>query len=120
MDGNDRAMSALLKTAFVTALLAFLSACMPDPALVESGLAEAPAPEEVPDAYLATKDANFEIPALQVEEIPAEFRRQSVYFPTEESPGTIIINPAERVLHYVTGRNAAIRYGISVGPAAFE
>ena len=85
-----------------------------------AGLAEAPAPKLVENAYLASKDANIDIPALPVEEIPQQFRRQSVYFETTEAPGTIIINPSQRVLHYVTGKNQAIRYGISVGRAGFE
>jgi len=113
-------MRALLRTAIATALLALLSACMPDPSMVEAGLAKAPPPKEVPNAYLATKDANIDIPALPVAEIPQQFRRQTVYFPTEEAPGTIIVNPSQRVLHYVTGKNQAIRYGISVGRAGFE
>lgn len=113
-------MRPLFRTAIATALLALLSACMPDPSMVEAGLAKAPEPKEVPNAYLATKDANIDIPGLPVEEIPQQFRRQTVYFPTEEAPGTIIVNPSQRVLHYVTGKNQAIRYGISVGRAGFE
>lgn len=113
-------MRALLKTTLALALFGLLSACMPDPKMVEAGLAKAPPAKEVPDAYLATKDANIDIPALPVEEIPQQFRRQSVYFPTDEAPGTIIVNPSQRVLHYVTGKNQAIRYGISVGRAGFE
>lgn len=112
--------AAMLRFLTVGAFAGLLSACVPDPAMIEAGLAQAPAPKEVPNAYLATKDANIDIPALPVEEIPQQFRRQTVYFPTEEAPGTIIINPSQRVLHYVTGKNQAIRYGIAVGRAGFE
>lgn len=112
--------TTLIRTLIAGAFAAVLSACVPDPAMVEAGLAQPPAPKEVQGAYLATKDANIDIPALPVEEIPQQFRRQSVYFPTNEVPGTIIINPAQRVLHYVTGKNQAIRYGISVGRSGFE
>lgn len=113
-------MRAFLKPLLAGAFAAILSGCVPDPAMVEAGLAQAPTPKLVENAYLATKDANIDIPALPVEEIPQQFRRQSVYFPTEEAPGTIIVDPAQRVLHYVTGKNQAIRYGISVGRAGFE
>ncbi|HEX9857722.1 MAG TPA: L,D-transpeptidase, partial [Paracoccaceae bacterium] len=57
---------------------------------------------------------------IPVEKVPPQFQRQTVYFPTEEVPGTIIISPGERLLHLVTGKNQAIRYGISVGRAGFE
>lgn len=112
--------TTLVRSLIAGAFAAALSACVPDPSMVEAGLAQAPAPKEVQGAYLATKDANIDIPALPVEEIPQQFRRQSVYFPTTEVPGTIIINPAQRVLHYVTGKNQALRYGISVGRSGFE
>lgn len=102
------------------ALFALLSACVPTPQMVEAGLAKPPEPQPVAGAYLATMDSGFAIPALPEEEIPPQFRRQEVYFPTEEVPGTIIVNTGERTLHYVTGPNTAIRYGIAVGRAGFE
>jgi lipoprotein-anchoring transpeptidase ErfK/SrfK len=79
--------------------------------------AEVPAPDTV---YVARQDGPFTIPALPVEEIAPEFRRQTVAFTTDQPPGTIIINPATKQLHFVTGPNEAIRYGISVGRAGFE
>jgi len=102
------------------ALFALLSACVPTPQMVEAGLAKAPEPKPVAGAYLATMDSGFAIPALPEEQIPQQFRRQEVYFPTEEVPGTIIVNTGQRTLHYVTGPNTAIRYGIAVGRAGFE
>lgn len=111
--------TAAFKTLAALSLATLLAACVH-----EGGTTTAKAkpgePQEVAGAYLATKDANIDIPALPVEEIPAQFRRQAVYFETAEAPGTIIINPSQRVLHYVTGKNQAIRYGISVGRAGFE
>ncbi len=97
-----------------------LSACVPTPEMVEAGLAQPPAPEPVENAYISTMDAGIAIPALPVEEIPAQYRRQEVWFPSDEAPGTVIVNPSERVLHYILGDNKAIRYGISVGRAGFE
>lgn len=99
---------------------ALLSACMPDPAWVEAGLVKPPAPKPVENAYISTSDTSFTVPAVDVEKIPSQFRRAVVYFPTDEVPGTIIINPAARNLHYVTGKNQAIRYGIAVGRDGFE
>jgi lipoprotein-anchoring transpeptidase ErfK/SrfK len=110
----------LSKTGFAVALMVLLSACVPDQTLIDAGLAKPPEPAPVAGAYISTMDSGFQLPALPEEEIPAQFRRQAVYFPTAEVPGTILINPAEKTLHYVTGPNAAIRYGIAVGRAGFE
>lgn len=103
-------------------LMAGASGCVPDPALVNAGLVKAPAPVvAAPDvAYAATKDAGIDIPALPVDQIPEAYRRQSVTFVSDQPPGTIIINPQKLVLHYITGKNTAIRYGIAVGKEGFE
>lgn len=108
------------KIAPVALAIAALSACVPDPALVEAGLATPPAPDVAEGVYVARQDGSFNIPAIPAEAIPVEYQRQTVFFPTSEPPGTIIINPAARHLHFVTGKNQAIRYGISVGRAGFE
>lgn len=108
------------KGGLALALCVALAACVPDPGMIEAGLAKPPEPKPVAGAYVSSMDAGIAIPALNEEEIPAQFRRQEVYFPSEEAPGTIIINPSERTLHYVTGKNMAMRYGIAVGRAGFE
>ena len=110
----------LSKTGLAFVVMAALSACVPDQAMIDAGLAKPPEPKPVAGAYISTMDSGFALPALPEEEIPAQFRRQEVYFPTAEVPGTIIINPSEKTLHYVTGPNTAIRYGIAVGRAGFE
>jgi lipoprotein-anchoring transpeptidase ErfK/SrfK len=81
---------------------------------------EAPASVDTSTAYLATSDNGFEVPAVPVEQVPEPYRRQIVAYETDQAPGTIIINPAERVLYFVTGNNRAIRYGIAVGREGFE
>jgi hypothetical protein len=43
-----------------------------------------------------------------------------VKYETDQPAGTIVINPATRLLYYVLGNDKAIRYGISVGRAGFE
>jgi lipoprotein-anchoring transpeptidase ErfK/SrfK len=45
--------------------------------------------------------------------------RQTVRIETKESPGTIIINTAERRLYLVLGNGQALRYGIGVGRVGF-
>lgn len=80
----------------------------------------APEPKLIEGVYGPKDDGAFVVPAVPVEKVPSQFLRQSVYFPTEEPTGTIIINPATKHLHLVTGKNQAIRYGIAVGKAGFE
>jgi lipoprotein-anchoring transpeptidase ErfK/SrfK len=81
---------------------------------------ETPASIDTATAYLATADNGFNVPAVPVEQVPEPYRRQVVTYETDQAPGTIIINPAQRVLYFVTGNNRAIRYGIAVGRDGFE
>src|SRR5256885_7335235 len=53
-------------------------------------------------------------------ELDPEFRKQVVYYRTNEAPGTIIIATAERHLYLVQGNGRAIRYGIGVGREGFQ
>jgi len=46
--------------------------------------------------------------------------RQTVYYPSNYAPGTIIINTAERRLYLVQPGGRAIRYGIGVGRDGFQ
>lgn len=108
--------SLLRKTAAALALLA-LAACVDPTAETQ---ASQPLPKTDENVYVATMDAGIQIPALPVEQIPETHRRQVVTYETDQPPGTIIINPKTRLLYYVTGKNKAIRYGISVGRAGFE
>lgn len=110
----------MLKTAFVIALSATLSACVADPALIEAGLAKAPEPEVVTGIYASRADANFTVPAIPVEKVPQQFQRQTVYYETDQAVGTVVINPAARYLYLVTGRNKATRFGIAVGRDGFQ
>jgi lipoprotein-anchoring transpeptidase ErfK/SrfK len=60
------------------------------------------------------------VPTAQEEELPAELRRQAVFFRTAEAPGTIIVHTQERFLYLIQGNNRAIRYGIGVGREGFQ
>jgi lipoprotein-anchoring transpeptidase ErfK/SrfK len=52
-------------------------------------------------------------------ELPAELRRQLVIYPTQEVPGTIVIDTPHTYLYYVVGGGRAIRYAIGVGREGF-
>ena len=49
----------------------------------------------------------------------ADLRRQTVNYPTNEAPGTIIVDSPNTYLYYVLGGGKAIRYGIGVGRPGF-
>lgn len=114
-------MRILLKSVLVTVICAGLSACVPGTTTTGApALANAPIGKTNDSDYAARADGTFAIPAIPLEKLPAQLRRQTVAFKTDEAPGTIIINPGARNLHLVTGKNQATRYGIAVGRAGFE
>jgi lipoprotein-anchoring transpeptidase ErfK/SrfK len=51
--------------------------------------------------------------------VPAEFRRQTVAYSTDEEPGTVVIDTKRKFLYYVMGDGQAIRYGVGVGRTGF-
>jgi lipoprotein-anchoring transpeptidase ErfK/SrfK len=114
---RQMSLSILGKATALLALVA-LTACV-DPMTGASSSTQA-LPKVDENVYVASMDSGIAIPALPVEEIPASHRRQIVKYETDQPVGTIIINPATRLLYYVVGKDKAIRYGISVGRAGFE
>lgn len=71
-------------------------------------------------AYSAVNDGGFVIPAIKAKEIKPEFRRQIVAYPTDEKPGTIIIDTQAKFLYYIMPDGKAMRYGIGVGRDGFR
>jgi lipoprotein-anchoring transpeptidase ErfK/SrfK len=51
--------------------------------------------------------------------LPSRFKRQVVSYPTNEAPGTIIVDTPNTYLYFVLGNGRAIRYGIGVGRDGF-
>ncbi|MDH2326331.1 L,D-transpeptidase [Cereibacter sp. SYSU M97828] len=98
-----------------TALVALLAGCeeMLEPA-------PPPGPQFIENAYVALDDGEYDLPAVPVDQIPPQFRRQIVDYETAEVPGTIVIDPAQKLLYLVQGDGKAIRYGISVGREGFD
>jgi lipoprotein-anchoring transpeptidase ErfK/SrfK len=52
-------------------------------------------------------------------ELPPQFKRQTVPYPTREPAGTIIIDTQNTFLYLVLGGGQAMRYGIGVGREGF-
>lgn len=53
-------------------------------------------------------------------DLSPELRRKSIYYRTEQPPGTIIVNTADRFLYLIMGNGVALRYGIGVGRDGFQ
>ena len=60
------------------------------------------------------------VPNAADEDLSAEFRRQLVFFRSNEAPGTIVVHTSERFLYVVQGNGRALRYGIGVGRDGFQ
>jgi lipoprotein-anchoring transpeptidase ErfK/SrfK len=71
------------------------------------------------DDYGVTSDNGFQLPAIPIQKVKPQFRRQIVSYKSDEAAGTIIVNTRERHLYYILGDNEAMRYGIGVGKQGF-
>jgi lipoprotein-anchoring transpeptidase ErfK/SrfK len=49
----------------------------------------------------------------------ADLRRVTVNYPSDEAPGTIVVDTQNTYLYYILGGGKAIRYGIGVGREGF-
>jgi lipoprotein-anchoring transpeptidase ErfK/SrfK len=58
-------------------------------------------------------------PAPEDKVVPEVYRRQPVFYRTNEAPGTIIIDTANTYLYLVLPGGQAMRYGIGVGREGF-
>ena len=52
--------------------------------------------------------------------VPDEFKKQRVFYRSQQPPGTIIIDTSERHLYLIESETSAIRYGIGVGRDGFQ
>jgi len=120
LTGRLPALSPLLRTtALALAAALTLSGCVDPVTGQPSGTAAPDLPKAEDNVYVAKSDGQYTVPALPVEQIPEAYRRQVVAYASEQAPGTIIIDPSQRVLYYVLGKNKALRYGIAVGAEGF-
>ncbi len=72
-----------------------------------------------PDQNAVGDQPGYE-PTPDDEQLPPEFQKQLVFFRTTETPGTVVVNTAERFLYLVQPNHRAIRYGIGVGRSGFQ
>ncbi|WP_306117337.1 MULTISPECIES: L,D-transpeptidase [unclassified Roseitalea] len=72
------------------------------------------------NAYAGRTDGQYKLPSIPVSKVPAKYRRQVVNYPTDEKPGTIIVDTPNRFLYLVQEDGKAMRYGIGVGRDGFR
>ena len=77
-------------------------------------------PEEWRRTTPTIQDRDPGIAAPPEAEMDPAYRRQPVFYRTEEKPGTIIIDTSDRFLYLIQPNNVALRYGIGVGRDGFQ
>ncbi|PYE28742.1 lipoprotein-anchoring transpeptidase ErfK/SrfK [Rhizobium sp. PP-CC-3A-592] len=65
--------------------------------------------------YAALPEERFPLPAVPLDQIEPELRRQEVAYASAYAPGTIVVDTPARRLYYVLENGRAMRYGIGVG-----
>jgi lipoprotein-anchoring transpeptidase ErfK/SrfK len=90
--------------------------------LVEAGNAQYGTPLEMRVTTPTTEDVDpgIEPGPDSSRALPDAYRRQPVFYRTNEAPGTIIIDTPRRFLYLVQPNNTAFRYGIGVGRDGFQ
>ncbi|MGH6760865.1 MAG: L,D-transpeptidase [Phyllobacterium sp.] len=63
-------------------------------------------------------DGGFHIPAVDPKHVKPQYVRQVVDYPTNEAPGSIVVDQSARFLYLVQPDGKAMRYAVGVGPLA--
>ncbi len=65
--------------------------------------------------YAAKPEEKFPLPAMHLDKVKPELRRQEVAYETHHPAGTVVVDTPARRLYYVLGDGRAMRYGVGVG-----
>jgi lipoprotein-anchoring transpeptidase ErfK/SrfK len=68
-----------------------------------------------PQKYAAIPQEKFPLPAMALDKVNPELRRQEVAYTTTHAPGTVVVDTPARRLYFVLGEGRAMRYGVGVG-----
>ena len=68
----------------------------------------------------ASNGEQFPIDYGDLQKIKPRFRRREVKYPTDEVPGSIVVDPGAKYLYFILDSRTAMRYGIGVGREGFE
>nr|WP_244639598.1 L,D-transpeptidase [Aureimonas endophytica] len=73
------------------------------------------------EAYAATEDDGFKLPAIPVKKIDPQFLRQRVVYDAGGyDEGTVVVDTPHRFLYVIERGGTAMRYGIGVGKDGFS
>jgi lipoprotein-anchoring transpeptidase ErfK/SrfK len=70
--------------------------------------------------YGAPKGEKFDVSQVDVSKIDPKYLRQLVDYPTDQPPGTVVVDPHNRFLYLVQEGGKALRYGVGVGKEGLE
>ena len=70
--------------------------------------------------YAAMPQEKFPIPAVDLRKLDPVYFRQVVDYPTQERPGTLVVDTPNRFLYLVMENGQALRYGVGIGRAGFS
>ena len=65
--------------------------------------------------YAAKPEEKVPLPAMHLDKVKPELRRQEVTYDTMHPAGTVVVDTPARRLYYVMGDGRAMRYGVGVG-----
>lgn len=68
--------------------------------------------------YAGARDGDFAIAGVDTARMNPDHVRQVVDYPSNEAPGTIVVDQTSRYLYFILPRGKAIRYAVGVGPIA--
>jgi len=79
-----------------------------------------PSRRQIAAMYAALPNEQFPIPAVNLKKVPSKYYRKRVAYPTEEKPGTVVVDTGNFYLFHVEPDGKAMRYGVGLGRAGFE
>lgn len=65
--------------------------------------------------YAAPSGEKYSVAAVDLSEVDPKYLRQQVDFPTDQPPGTIVVDTKKRFVYLVQDGGKALRYGVGVG-----
>lgn len=71
------------------------------------------------EVYTEYPGERFPIMAIDYQRIDSRYLRQTVEFPRDDKPGSIVVDPAGYHLYFVESPRVATRYGVGVGREGF-
>lgn len=71
------------------------------------------------DVYMAYPGEKFPVPAVSPGDIDPQYLRQTVEYRRDQSPGSIVVDPASYHLYFIESPGVATRYGVGVGREGF-